>query len=441
VRVTAVQFRRWTLVSGQAGRRWRFQNRRPLNHPRVAYRTRVLGTRNLRAFFFDGLFSAASDVMPAQFLAIYAIALGASEADIGILAAGAGLAGLVALAPGARIAERASSRKWIVLLSGGGGARLLLLAMAFVPWIADGRTAVYVLIVLASLRWFAGMIGHPAWVALTAAIVPLDLRRFYISRRMLGIAIVGALAAPAFGRLIGSVGGIEGYQAAIVLSIVFAAASTALFARIQEPPAPPAAERLPGSTRELLRDATFVRFVGGILTLNVMAQIAVPFFAPYMVRTLDASPTEIGILATVSAIGGVGGQIVAGPLAERIGSERMLRWSLFVIPTLPLMWVFASEPWHAAIPNLVGGVVWAGFHLAEFNLLLEYAPERNLARYAAAHQATLLFATLLGPLIGTLIVAEWGIPAVLVVSGIGRFIALGLVSLPHARGAGRPTAE
>ncbi|MDA0353156.1 MAG: MFS transporter [Chloroflexi bacterium] len=435
-----MQFRRWTLTSGQVPQRWRFQNRRPLNHPRVAYRTRVLGTRSLRAFFFDGIFSAASDVMPAQFLAIYAIALGASDADIGILAAAAGLAGLVALAPGARIAERARSRKWVVLLSGGGSGRVMLLLMAFVPWFAEGRTAVYLLILLASLRWFAGMLGHPAWVSLTAAIVPLDLRRFYISRRMLGIAAVGAVGAPLIGRVIGAVGGLQGYHVALFISVGFAIVSTVLFARIEEPPATETSDRSGGSTREMLADSNFIRFVSGILALHITTHIAVPFFAPYMVRTLGASPTEIGILATISAIGGVGGLIVAGPLAERIGSERMLRWSLFVIPTLPIMWVFASEPWHAAIPNLIGGVVWAGFHLAEFNLLLQYAPERNMPRYAAAHQATLLFATLVGPLIGTVIVAEWGIPAALLASGFGRFLALGLVSLPRRAPVPAPPA-
>lgn len=109
-----------------------------------------------------------------------------------------------------------------------------------------------------------------------------------------------------------------------------------------------------------------------------------------------------------------------------------------MIPTLPIMWVFADEPWHAAIPNLIGGVVWAWFHLAEFNLLLQYAPEQNISRYGAAHQATLLFATLVGPVIGTVIVAQWGIPAALVTSGVGRFVALGLVVMPQRRRASPP---
>ena len=431
----ALEIRRWSLTSGQIGRRWRFRNRLPLNHPRVAYQTRIFGTRSLRSFFIDGLFSAASDVVPAQFLAIYAIALGASDAEIGILAAAAGLAGVAALAPGARIAERTHSRKWVVLLTGGGAGRICLLLMAIVPWVTEGHTAVAILIALASLRWFAGMLGHPSWVSLTASIVPLDLRRFYISRRMLGIAVVGALGAPLFGRLIGAIGGIQGYQTAIFVSVAFAAVSTLAYSRIEEPPALPAHERPAASTRELLADATFIRFLLGILTLNVMAQVAVPFFAPYMVHHLEASPTEIGMLATVSAVGGVLGQIGAGPVAERFGSDRMLRWSMLFIPTLPLMWVFASEPWHAAIPNLFGGIVWAGFHLAEFNLLLENAPERNLSRYAAAHQSTLLIATLIGPIIGTVIVAQWSIPVVLTVSGIGRFLALALVARPV-----RPTA-
>jgi MFS family permease len=113
----------------------------------------------------------------------------------------------------------------------------------------------------------------------------------------------------------------------------------------------PAHERCSGSTSELLRDAPFVRFLSGILI-----HVAVPFFIPCIVHILKASHTEIGIFATVNTIGSVFGQIIADPLAGHVGADRMLRWSMVVIPTLPIMWAFTSAHWHAAIPNFIAGI-------------------------------------------------------------------------------------
>src|SRR5690606_39117322 len=161
------------------------------------------------------------------------------------------------------------SRKLVVLLSGGGLGRLCVLAMALIPVVLADHRAVVPLIVLSGVRWFAGSVGHPAWVSLLADIVPVDLRRIYVSRRMLGIAVVAAIGAPLMGFLIRALGGVssvEAFQWAFLLAAALGFVSTFFYSRIEEPPRP-AEGRPAGSTRAMLRDRPFVQYLAGTLLL------------------------------------------------------------------------------------------------------------------------------------------------------------------------------
>ena len=422
----------------RTSRPWTSRNRRPSNHPRTSFETRIFGTRSQRAFFIDGLLSSASDVIILNFLSIYAIALGASNTEVGWLAIANGAAGAAALLPGARIAERARSRKWVVLLTGGGVGRLCVLLMALAPSLLAHREVVLALVVLTGVRWFAGGLGHPAWMSLLSDIIPADLRRFYISRRMLGMAAVAAVAAPLAGlfvRFAGGVSSVSAFQWAFLIAFGFGALSTCCYSRIEEPPRPTGESRGGGSTGAMLRDRGFVRFLSGTLLLHSSTMIAGPFFAAYLVRDLGATATAVGVLATVDALSTVLGQYASGRLAVSRGSVWLLKSSMLLLPLLPLLWAASTSPWHPLVPNLIGGAAWAAFNLASFNLVLEYAPPENLPRYAATHQSAVLASSLVGPAIGTAIVATSGLRAAMLVSAAGRIFALGVIAWPGARAA------
>jgi predicted MFS family arabinose efflux permease len=157
----------------------------------------------------------------------------------------------------------------------------------------------------------------------------------------------------------------------------------------------------------------------------------------YLVRTLGASPEEVGGLAAVDGTSAVVGQALAGVLAVRFGSRRILVGSLAVIPALPLIWWLIDSPLQAAIPNSVGGGAWAFYNLAIFNVVLELAPRGNVPRYAAAQQAAVQLASFVGPLVGTAVVATWGVRTAFLVSGFGRMLALTILVWPSGNSRGR----
>jgi MFS family permease len=428
---------RGAYLATRSRRRWRARPATPTDHPRTSYRTRVLATRSQRAFFIDGLLAAGSDIAVVRFMAVYAIALGATNAEVGLIAVANGIAGLIALAPGAWLAERTTSRKRLVLLTWGGAGRLTILLMVVAPLVLADHSAVYALALLSGARWFMAQFSHAAWTTLLAEIVPSELRRFYISQRMLAMSLVTMVCAPLAGLLIRQIGGIEGFQWTFLLAAVLGFAASWSYAQIEESAAP-VSGRIAGSTRAMLADVPFVRFALTTALLHTSTMIAGPFFVPYLVRQLGATPEQIGLLSTVEAGAMVAAQLAVGLLVVRLGPLSILRATMFALAVIPLLWLLASNPWETVPAHLLAGAAWAAYNVVSLSLLVEVAPAWNLPRYSATHQAMVIAASVVGPLIGVAVVARYGLEVTILISAAGRLLA-GVLLLCFAPAAGQST--
>lgn len=411
--------------------RWRFRGPRAANHPMTSFQTRMLGTRSQKWFYFDGILSSVTDVPALQFITVYAIALGASDAEVGLISIAIGLAGVLALTPGARIAEITSSRKSVQMWGGGGIGRVALLVMALAPLIMpDLQAAFWLILGAVFVRSFVQNVSHPSWVSLLADIIPLDLRRFYVTQRMLAVTIAAALTAPLVGFGIRAISGVEGYQVLFGLSFLVGIGATYAYSRIEEPERPPRHERPRGSTRGILRDRLFIRYLLALLALNTTTMITGPFLLVYFVRDLGGSVSDVGLLATLEQVAAVGSQFLLGMWVTKFSSERLFKWVLFFPAIIPAIWLVAGDPWHVSFGFAAGGLIWAVYNVAIFNLLMEYAPNENIPRYASVQQIVILLATFIGPVIGTVIVATWDIRAAMLVSMVGRFLSALVMFIP-----------
>jgi predicted MFS family arabinose efflux permease len=73
--------------------------------------------------------------------------------------------------------------------------------------------------------------------------------------------------------------------------------------------------------------------------------------------------------------------------------------------------------------NLASGILWAGYLLSGFNLLLALSPEAQRAHFTAIYQIVVTVALAAGAAAGGFIVEHWGYQAVFVLSGVGRLAA------------------
>lgn len=384
--------------------------------------------RGMRMFWWDGLFAWFSETIVLQYLALYALAFGASNSQIGLLAALAALSGAVAFFPGARLAEAWGRKKLIVVLCGGGAGRLLILGLALLPFFSHGGDMVYAIIVLAAARGFVANLGMPAWTALSAEIVPVGMRGRFFSWRNIGLGVGGLVSAPLAGLIIGGLGFAEGWQVAWGMAFVAGIISTSFYARIPEPEA---AERAEGGTangappfRTLLADRNLLAFCGTALIWNLFLYVPAPFFNVHLVKNLGASAAWVGGLAAVMSAFGLLGQGIFGRMVDVRGAKWVMVLTGLAIPALPLGWFFVQAPWQVIFINALGGVAWAGYNLGAFNLLLNIAPEDRRPRYAAAYQTMVFFSAFLGPLMGGFLAEAYGIKLLFLLSGAGRMSAM-----------------
>lgn len=394
----------------------------------------------LRAFWADGFFAAAQDAFILAYLPLLAAALGANALQIGLLSASQSFGAMLALYPGALAARKASSRRWMVVFYAGILARLLLLASALVVALASGQTALYLVIVLFAVRAFLGNFTVPAWTSLAADIIPDALRAKYFASRNFAIQMALLAVTPLGGLVLDWWGFPGGYVVALAVSFALGMCATVAYALIPEPPRREAPASAPLRPAQLLRKPRFRTFLVATFALHFATMIAGPFFNVYLKEDLGASNFDVGWLTTSSAVSALIGQLVFGEMMARRGSLWLTRMSLVVLPTLPIMWVFITEPWMVLAPNIIGGLMWAAFNLANFQGLLDVTPEEEREQYVALFHISVFFALFVSPFIGGAIIDWIGYRAAFAISGTGRLVATGLFFLaivPAARGGVR----
>lgn len=383
-----------------------------------------------RLLWADGLVSNISESFVINFVNPFALALGASNGQIGWLSALTNLAAALALFPGARLVERTGRPKRVTVWTGGIAARLMLMLTALAPLLFPGQGAIYAFMALVALRAFFSQLGYPAWSALLAEMVPASIRGRYFSSRNIALALAALIFAPLAGRLAEWIGLPGGYQVSFLIAGLVGFVATTIFARIPEPPpalavAAPAAGQ--GSPWAILRDQPrFSAFTAVAFLWNLTLMIAGPFFSVYLVRQLGAGPTQIGILAAVNSLGNIAGQRIWGRLNDRRGAAWVMRLTGLLIPLIPLCWALAPDPWYLIPVEIMSGFLWAGYSLANFNLLLGLAPAAQRARFTAIYQVSVFSAAFVGPLLGSALANAVQIRGLLFISAAGRLVASAL---------------
>jgi MFS family permease len=394
-----------------------------LGAPRIA---------GLRFFYFDGLFASLSDNLVAGFLELFLLSYGVSNEIIGLNTATANLCASLSIVPGAMAISRIRSRKRLVVLTGGGIGRVGLLAISLVPFIAgDSGLAVVSLVALNALRSVMGNFCNPAWTSMVADLVPLQARARYFGKRNVAIIVASILASPIAGKIVKSLSGIHafphlGFQAIFFLSFAVGMLSTASFSRIPDASVSEASSARPKGfpLRELLADRRFMGFAASALVWNTALQVSSPFFNVYLVSRLGASAAMVGFLTAVSSVTTLLGQLALGRATDKKGDAFVLVLTGLLIPFLPLSWILVTRPQQVAYINTASGILWAGYNLACFNILLKLTPDDRRAEATAVYQTLVTASAVIGPVIGGALADSVGYTAVFALSGAGRFVGI-----------------
>lgn len=330
------------------------------------------------------------------FLTGFALSLGASRLQIGVLAAVPPLATLTQLV-GARLLSAGVNRKRLCL-GAITASRLCWAAMLLIPLLAAGhrKAAVMVLIGLVGVASMFGSIAGVAWLSWIRDLVPSDKRLGFLGFRnqintvlalVLGVAGAGFLdwwnnAYP------DAMGGFLGVLAA---AIVCGFIAIPVLNRLVDPGR---SETAPGrslATTSLAGDnANFRKLVGFYIAWNLACSLASPFFAVFMLEKLRLPYWHITSLYALQSIAGLAATGWWTSLSKWIGPRRVVMLATFGEAFFPFCWVFlgADSAWVLPLVFLFG-VFQAPLAVGAHTLVMRLAPDEKASSYLAAFNATM----------------------------------------------------
>ena len=191
--------------------------------------------------------------------------------------------------------------------------------------------------------------------------------------------------------------------------------------RAKEPlmPAAPASERsVIEILAEPLRDKNFFQVVRFLFVWSLTSNLAIPFFAVYMLSELGlALPVVIGfaVLGQFSAVLFVR---VWGPMADRVGSKTVLSLSASLYLLVILGWVFTAYPerYFLTIPLLAllhvfAGVAASGVMLTINTIALKVSPEGQATPFLGVASIATNVGAGIGPIAGGLLADYFSVRA------------------------------
>ena len=161
----------------------------------------------------------------------------------------------------------------------------------------------------------------------------------------------------------------------------------------------------------LSRSRSFLLFVLFGSVWSVAANCFGPFYHVFMFEQLNFSAFDVGILSTLTALGGALALPAWGRLLDRFGNKPVMTFALIVWQLQNFLWCFITPDNRSLLYGMwvFGGLTSACFILGQFTLLLRLLPveAKNLA--IGFNLAVTSLVAAIAPIIGGAVL-QWALP-------------------------------
>jgi MFS family permease len=376
----------------------------------------------LRWLTWEGTVSLGfNSITTSGFLAAFALALGANNLQIGILAAIPFLA-QIAQIPAIWLVEKIRRRKAITVLSWF-PAQLFWFPIALIP-VFIGLPSVLAISLLLWLMTARGLLNafcNAAWNGWIRDLVPQTILGRFFSRRLTFAtvaAVVFSLGAAFFvdywrGHVLEE-SAIFGYTYALLFGALLLGLASPIFMSLMPEPLmqPTIGPQL--SLRQRLsapiKDTNFRRLIQFLLFWGFASNLAIPFFAIHMLKRLGLPLTWVIALSILSQLFNIFFLRVWGRFVDKFGSKAVLSLCASLYLLVILGWIFTTMPerYFLTMPLLVilhafAGIANAGVTLTVGTIGLKLAPREEATSYLAGASLATNLGAGLGPLCGGLL--------------------------------------
>ncbi len=372
----------------------------------------VAADRALRALVWDGAWANIVTFLTGGVLLVgFALALGAGPVMIGFLGAIPFFAQLAQL-PAIPLIERIRRRRRIAVTANT-GARVLVLAMAAIPFVDNHALGRDLLLAGIGAMAVLGAVAVCAWNSWMHDLLPKEKLGRFFAPRLFWAGAFALVAAPAGGFLVdhwrfGS--RLTAYSALFVVAALAGFVSSYWLSRVPDVPLPVSFRRRRPLLASLWAPLTNRMFRPLLLfsgVWNFACNLSAPFFAVYFIQQLGLSLGLVVVLWAVSQLAYMLTLRMWGRLSDRLSPRAILAVGVPVYLGAVLALPFAALPVPhpltvpvLALIHLVMGAATAGIGLASANIGLAMAPERHATEYLASVSLVASLAAGIAPVLG-----------------------------------------
>lgn len=320
-----------------------------------------------------------------SFMIPYALALGASAFQAGLLSSFRNFILSIVQLKSADATQWFGSRKRLVVWSAWVQA-LLWIPLALLPFFVGGW-AVPALILFYTVGTASAAFGGPAWGSIVSEyLAPEERGRFFGHRTRLigGWMIVAGLVAGGLLHLLSS-RPLFGFGLLCAGAALSRMLSCVYLGKLVEEPwqEPKEAHFTFWQFIRQTRTSNFVQFTLCVGMLNFAVYLAAPYLAVYMLEELRYGYLTYTIITLAGSATAFLTVTRWGQISDRHGNWVVLRWAMLAVAILPLLWPLSRHPVWFFVMYLLGGFLWAGINLSVVNFVYDVATPAKRTRCLA----------------------------------------------------------
>ena len=369
--------------------------------------TKLNLTRTQKLFMWTGGMWAIYDGFTAAFLALFALFLGASNLQIGILAAIPYLATIIAEIPGAKLVEY-FTRKSISIAAV--TTRAFWFPLMLAPLISSEYSVIFVLVLIFLIKFF-DVLSDPAWTSWIADTIPANIRGAYFGKRffIIGICAASATLLGGFFLKLFPKESALGFSILFFVGALFGISNVFFLKKSEEPDYIDHEHHCFKEFFTLKGD--FKKYTIFSIFFNFAYAIGSSFFTVYMIKNLGLSYEFFGAAAALATVTKIIAHKYIGLIADKVGDKPIMIVSCFGTALVPLLFLFSSKEnlLFLIFAQIISGLFWAGVDLASFNLLLDFSEPKKRAVQIAEFNLITSIPLIIAPILGGYIIDNYSI--------------------------------
>jgi MFS family permease len=401
--------------------------------------------KGLDAVVRDGIASQIKMTLTESiFLIAFAVALGASNAVVGLIAAIPPLAQLLQI-PSIILVQKTKVRRRICVFSSL-VSRLSIIFMVLIPVLSPGIPGLLLLLVGVTSHAAFGALSGAAWNSWMKDLIPQEILGRFFSKRLAFQALVGIITTFSAGILIdqwirADPSTLAPYSVIFFVGMIAGLIGVYFIYTIPEPRI--ILETLDQSFLETLRrpfqNFDFRKLMMFSASWSFAVTLAGPFFTVYLLEVLGYDLSIVTSLSVLTQVTSLLFYQWWGRLSDRFSNKTVLSVTTPIYAIGILLWIFTTVPgvYVFTLPlllliHIMLGLSAAAVNLAHGNLALKLAPRGESTSYLAGWSIINSFAAVTAPIVGGIIadtLTDSFLSFHLAWQGLGYSFDLGLIDI------------